>query len=300
MHSFHDRIIPITLSAFCIVAFPAAVSAASLTVTQQGLVSASAPLGAQRALFLEVSLQTSCDGPVKVQSLGILHRGLGDVADLERIYVTDGVDRLSNAQSFHASGSPTDVRFSPPLLIPPCTVRSLQLRGDFSASATVGGQHGLVIERVDAGDSTVMLSAASNTHVLTTRPVSDGTINATLLGLTRQPRFGVSSTLARIRLEADGYKDQEVHAITFLNKGKAQNADVRNLRIQTRRGEVLTATLAGLDAKRARLIFTEPLSLKRNSNIVLELVGEFRASKSRTVSFVIEEPSDVEGTSLAR
>ncbi len=291
------------ITGFCgtlAVVLPLSASAATLTATQQGLVSSSTPLGAQRALFLEVSLQASCDGPVTVRSFDVRHRGLGNATDLERVYITDNNTRLSHTHSLSSSRDPVTVRFYPSLVIPACGIAMVQLRGDFSPTAEVAGEHGLIVDGIDAADATVMLSALTSAQVLTTKPVSVGSVHAVMLGLTRQPRYGVASTLARVRLEADGYTDHEVRAITFVNKGKARDSDIQHLRIQTKRGDALTATVATLDAKRVRLVFNTPLFLERNTDVMLELVGEVRASRSRTIALIVEEPSDVEAVSPAR
>lgn len=281
-------------------AFPFAASAATLTATQQGSVYASAPIGAQRAVFLDISLHAECDADVTVSSLDIRHRGLGESADLERVYATEGDVRLTHTRSLNASGKPSTLTFYPALAIKKCATRVIQIRGDFSAQTTASAQHGLIVDNIDAGTAGVVLSALAKTATIETKPVSAPSLRVELLGLSRAPRFGTTSVLSRIQLHGDGYKDQEVSSITLTNHGKASGTDLRDLRLRNRAGGVLTATLESLDGKRVRLVFTKPLFLKRNSTLLVELIGEVRASRSKTISFVLEEPSDVEAGEARR
>ncbi len=279
---------------------PSAAFAATLTATQQGVVSASAPIGAQRAVFLELSLHAECDSAVTVNSLDIRHRGLGDLNDLARVYVTDGDVRLTHTRSLNQSGSPSSLTFYPALKVKPCETKKVQIRGDFSSEAQAAGEHGLIVDALDAGDAEVVLNKLSKVPTITAVPESVGNVRVELLGLNKAPRYGSTAVLARIRLSADGYKDQEVRSITLVNRGKASDDDLQNLFIRTSSKKAITDKHEALDGKRIRLTFSEPLFLQHNSTMLVELVGDVRASRSRTISFIIEEPSDVEAVPAAR
>lgn len=279
---------------------PSASFAATLTATQQGVVSASAPIGAQRAVFLEVSLHAECDSAVTVTSIDVRHRGLGDVNDLARVYVTDGDVRLTHTRSLNQSGSPSTLAFYPALTVKACETKKVQIRGDFSSDAQAAGEHGLIVDAVGAGDATVVLNKLSKVPTITAVPEPVGNVRVELLGLNKAPRYGTSAVLARIRLMSDGYKDQEVRSIRLLNKGKASDDDLQNLFLRTSSKKALTDPVAALDGKAIRIVFPTPLFIRHNSDILVELVGDVRASRSRTISFVIEEPSDVEAFPAAR
>lgn len=279
---------------------PLSAFAAQLTVTQQGVVSASAPRGAQRAVFLEVGVKAECDADVRVKSFTVRHRGLGDASDLVRVYVTDGDVRLSRTRSLDSSDRTATLELIPAYTVKACGTKYFQIRGDFSEEAAVAGEHGLIIEAVDAGGATVVLSGPTRTPVVTTRPVRMGTVNVAFLGLTRALQFGKNRTFARIRLDADHIANQEIRALTLVNDGKAADGDLKNLRIENRRGEVLTDTLDQLDGKTARFTFDPPLLVDRNASLVLELKGDIAASRSQTIRFILEEPSDLEATPRGR
>ncbi len=277
---------------------PFAASAAGLTVTQQGVVSASAPKGAQRAVFLEASLSADCDKDVTVDSVFVRHRGLGEATDLERVYATEGETRLTHTRSLDSSDRTATVDFNPALTVKACTTKRIQIRGDFSAEAAVAGQHGLIIESVEASAPVTLSSATATT--ITTRPLPTGTVSATFLPLPRALMFGKNRTIAKFRLEADKVANQDISAVTFTNAGKARDGDLANVRVVDRKGNTLTDTAATLDGDRVRLTFDPALRLDSNNDVLLELKADITASKRRTIRFTLEEPSDLEASVRAR
>lgn len=279
-------------------------AAGSLTVTQSGVTGGSVPKGAQRVPFLVLTLEAGCGAPAVVRELTIAHDGLGDSADLERVYASDGRRRLTRGRSFGASDRTATLRFIPALDIPACAKKSLTIVADLSLDAASAGEHRLRVASpsdVDT-DADVRFAATASrpSHVATVRPASVGSVSVTFLDLTTPLRFGTSRTLARVRLEAGREADQEIRAITLTNDGKATDGDLKNLRIQNRRGQALTNTAATMDGDRVTLTFDPPLRLDRNDEVLLELKGDVVASRRRTVRFVLEEPSDLEAADRAR
>lgn len=288
----------ISLAAVCGMLSPMAASAAALTVTQQGVVSASAPKGAQRAVFLEATFQAECDSDVTVSSVQIRHRGLGEATDLERVYATEGETRLTKTRSLDSSDRTATLDFIPALKVKACSTKRVQIRGDFSVEAAVAGEHGLLIENV-AADAPVTLTSTTVSKI-TTKPVSTGAVSVTLLPLSKSLLFGKNRTVARFRLEADKYADQDIVGITFTNAGKATNDDLQNLHIVDRKGNLISTTLSAMLDDKAHIAFDPALRLDHNDEVLLELRADIVASKRRTVRFTLEEPSDLEATVRAR
>ncbi len=296
----HTSVRYVVFAVLLTLAMPLSASAATLTVTQQGIVSASAPKGAQRAVFLETSITAGCDGDVVVTSMTVKHRGLGDSADLARVYATEGDVRLSRTRSLDSSDRSATLQFIPSMNIRSCTTKHVQIRGDFSAEAAAAGEHGLLIEAVDAGDAVVTLASTTKPKTITTRPVSSGTVNVEFLSLTKALQFGKNRTFARLRLEADNVTNHDLVSITLTNDGKATDADLQNLRLVNRKGEAVTTTAATMTGNRVTLTFDPLLRLNRNDLILLELKGDITESKKRTIRFTLEEPADLEAVSRAR
>lgn len=286
------------LASLCAICFPFTASAAGLTITQQGVVSASAAKGAQRAVFVEASVSADCDKDVTVDSLVVRHRGFGEASDVERVYATDGETRLSHARALDSSDRKATIEFTPALTVGACTTKRVQVRGDFSSEATVAGQHGLLIESVKA--SAPVTLSSSKPATITTRPLRAGAVSASFLPLPRALMFGKNRTVAKFRLEADRIANQRVSSITLTNAGKARGADLSNLRVVDRKGSELTNVAATLDDDRVRLAFTPALDIDSNESVLLELKADITASKRRTIRFMLEEPSDLEASVRAR
>lgn len=288
-----------TVAALCGFLSPIATSAAGLTVTQQGVVSSSVPKGAQRAVFIEASLHAACDAAVTVRSFSVKHRGLGEASDLVRVYATEGDVRLSRTRSLDSNDRDAVLAFVSPLTVKACGTVRVQVRGDFSTDAQVAGEHGLLIEAVDA-DAPVTLASTAASSKLTARPSTTGTVSVTFLPLTKALQFGKGRTVARIRLEADNAANQRISSITLTNDGKAVDGDLANIRLEDRKGNALTQVAATLDGDKVRLTFDPPLRLDRNDQVLLELKADIVASNKRTLRFVLEEPSDLEAFSRGR
>lgn len=288
-----------TLAAVCGFLSPIAVSAAGLTVTQQGIVSSSVPKGAQRAVFIEASLRADCDKDVTVRSFSVKHRGLGEASDLLRVYATEGEVRLSRTRSLDSTDRDALLTLVSPMKVKACSTVRVQVRGDFSPDAQIAGEHGLLIQAVEA-DADVTLASSTSSSTLTARPSTIGTVSATFLPLTKALQFGKGRTVARLRLEADNGANQRVSSITLTNAGKATDGDVANIRLEDRKGNVLTNVAAALDGDKVRLTFEPSLRIDRNDQVLLELKADVVASNKRTLRFVLEEPSDLEAAPRGR
>lgn len=275
-----------------------------LSVSQRPINAGSVPIGAQRVPFLAVTFESGCDSDSTVSELTVTHDGLGDSDDVERVYATDGGRRLTRGRRFDASGRTATLRFRPAMLVVACSAKTVTIVGDFSLAAASAGEHRLRVSSSQDIVADTPVRVVDKTEgvsgVATVRPASAGRVSVRFLDLTAPLRFGRSRTLARLQLQADGGADQLVTSITLTNDGKAADGDVKNVRIQNRKGEVLTATAASMAGDRVTLAFDPPLLLKRRDKVLLELKGDIAAGKRRTIRFVLEEPSDIVAADSAR
>lgn len=297
--------ISIVSTAIVLLLFPVRSFAAParLNLTQTSVATGSVPKGAQRVALLRIDVSASCAGAGSVRELTLLHEGLGDASAIDRVYVTDGQKRLTRARAIDGSDGTVRLRFIPALTVAACTSRSLTVAADFSGDASASGEHRLSIELqtdVISDDALVTVTANDGAAPAVVRPKNVGTVTATVEGTNKPLRYGADRTLARIRVEADGEADQEIRSMMLTNRGKATDDDLRNLRIQSRKGAVLTNVAASMDGDAVRLTFDPPFRLGRNDAASLELKGDVRAGKRRTVRFVLEEPSDTEAFPAAR
>lgn len=283
--------------------FPAFAIAASgaLAVTASSALSetSSIPQGAQRMPLLEVSFAADCQSDVTVSELVVRHAGLGSARDLARLYVMADGRRLTRGvvpSDRHA----LTLRLRS-FVVPACASRMVSITADVSPTAAAAGEHRLMLESV-AADVPVTISTAANSsaRATVTPSVSSPQIEAEFLTVHTSQLYGSNRTLARVRLTNIGERSQGVTAITLTNNGSARDADLRNLALYGSDGQRLTTEAAQMDGSLLRLSFEVPLFLSRSDEKLLELRGDVRASRKRTIDYTIEELSDIEAAEVHR
>ena len=256
----------------------------------------SIPPGAQRVEMLQLNLTASCDGPVTVQSLAIFHEGLGDTADIQRVYAVSGNRRISRSATIARFDGSAQLRFSN-FSIPACESVDVGILADMAASSAVAGEHRFVLRRfadTDAGSAVVHGVLARSQGGRRTVGAVQGSVNVEYLDLLLPTTYGSQRTLARLRVTASSDGDQLLSAVTFTNEGSARGADIQRIALWTTSGERITATALQMDGNRVRLEFSPPFLLERRQTRLLELRADVRASRRRTLQLLIEEPSDLE------
>ncbi len=73
----------------------------------------------------------------------------------------------------------------------------------------------------------------------------------------------------------------------------ASDADLQNLFVSFR-GRAVTFLAPRMQGERVRLEFSPPLSVGKNQTLKFDLRADVRASRRRTIQFVIEAESDIE------
>lgn len=267
-----------------------------LTVQELSRPGGSVPLGAQRVPLLTLQMTASCAGSVRVASLTLEHRGLGKPQDIAGLYAFQKVRRSRSVAPSGKKGIATlHLRA---VTVPACATMSLDILGDISGSAAAAGEHGFTlvwsgnVVTDPAVPVTLNLAGEAAARTIPVGP-SVGTITADSLSLPNTLSYGSARTLARLRLTARG-EDQQITAITFVNDGSARDADLQNLFLETSGKTRLSSTVAALDGDRVRVELQPPLLLKRNEVRLVQLLGDVRASRRKTVRLIIQEPGDME------
>lgn len=283
------------LIATMLLCFPLLADSATVTVNQEvPSASSSIPKGAQRIPMMRIALSASCDEDVTLTSLTLTHRGLGAAADLSRIYILEGQRRISRAHSISSKERTVDVRLRA-FTIKRCTTRTIDVLTDFSADASVGAMHALSIvsaNDVHAGDADIELQMLPVSAPAVTVPASSAVVEVEYLPLLGSVTYGANRTLARIKLTGDG-DNQHITRIVLTNDGSARDTDLLNLSLETSRGEEIANVLPHLDGSLATFELNPAMLLEDNQTKMLLLKGDVRASRRRTIRFIIEEPSDI-------
>ncbi len=181
------------------------------------------------------------------------------------------------------------------MTLPACTVTRVDILADISADAAADGEH--LLRYVSAeleGTSVVQVTAAPSEVVGVRHGANTAEVSVEMLPLHLPVRYGANRTVARLRLEPSGRRNQQLIAITFTNGGSARNADVQHIRLFASRGETISAIASTLDGDRVRLVLDPPLTLESGATYMLEVRADVRASRRRTLQLHVEEAADVE------
>ncbi len=261
----------------------------------------SIPRGAQRYPLMTLALRTPCDAPVTLTSLTLQHRGLGDARDFDGVYAWVGDQRVTRSFVPQKDGAVT-VRFRN-YVLPACGETVVTILVSISPDAALGGEHLLEFKGGTAADASVrFVAVASGTPspaATVPQRVQPGTIDVEYLSITGSQSYGANRVLQRLRLVARSRGDQQVTAIRFTNQGSARDTDLRSLYLRGSDGTPLSAKADRMDGDTVRLTLDPPLTLQGNDVRVLELRGDIRASRKKTIRWTIEEASDIESRTCA-
>lgn len=256
------------------------------------------PQGAQRVPMLTVTLNAGCSNDVTVNQMTLVHTGKGEESDIERVYALSNNRRVSRASTISGANQTVTLRFIR-LKLAACTSQTFDVVADYAPTAASGGEHALMLK-----ESSDIVSTTSEVTVIrqetttrTTTPARTGTIDVSYPPLSGSVTFGAQRTVARINLEADNQSDHVITSIIFTNDGKARDEDLQNLKLFTSNEKQVGSTLKQLEGDLAAFVFDPPLLLEKNQTRSFVLKADVRASKRKTIRFVIEEPADITAVS---
>lgn len=266
----------------------------SLTIDASAAPAGSVPPGAQRVEMLRLRVTASCADDVPINTLTVQRRGLGANSDIEAVYAIHRGVRISQARSISRRDGLIDLNVRR-LYLPACETEDIIIYADFSPDAAIAGEHRIELKGVDAGKATVRIDhrAGDFTRTRSTTGAPVGQISVEYLDINQRVHYGSRQRISRFTLTADNRDDHLVHAITFTNNGSASNDDLQDLYIEFRNRSVSTVAPEMIGDK-VRLEFNPPFALPKNHTLKFGLRADVRASRSRTIQFVIEEPADIE------
>ncbi len=255
----------------------------------------SIPQGATRVPFLSVSMSASCDADIRVMSVDLAHRGLGNSQDLLSVYAVEGFSRISRVARFDAKRSALTLRFRS-LVLPKCAAITFIVYADMKTDAVVAAEHSIVLSDASTILSTarqLSLSEGDGTKLVIAPQGSAGTLTLRMLPVSPRVSYGRIETVARIQLTAGSRTSQLLKRITFTNDETARDMDLQWLSLEMLSGSVLTAPLPHMRGYKATLVFAPTFILHAGETIVLNLKAEVRGSHSKKIQFGIEEQSDI-------
>lgn len=270
----------------------------NLSVDAEAPTAGSVPPGAQRVAMLRLRLQADCSDDVEVRTITVQRRGLGANADIENIYAVHRGGRISRARTIARKDGSVDLNIRN-FRLAQCDDEEVVVYADFSPTASPAGEHRLELRAIDAGTSQVRIEHRKGNFTQPRRTAgrSVGQISVDYLNLNRRVRFGARQTISRFTVKADSTDHQLLRAITFTNNGSASGQDLQNLYIGFRNRPISTIARS-MNGDSVRLEFDPPFRLQKNQKIKFGLHADVKASRSRTLQFVIEEEADIEASPI--
>jgi len=278
------------MATFIAVPFVAAAES-TLAVVAQGISNGSIPQGAQRVPVLKLILDVPCSD-VSLESVTLIHRGLGRLSDIAGVYaMRDGV-RISRVSTPASNNGPVILRLTKQEL-QPCKADTIDIMMDIASTADIGGQHSFIIRSSSDMEFIGAQASLRSIQAVVARivPEMQRRVSFEQLSLLARPLYGVNRTVGRFRLEASG-NNLVLREITLTNAGSARDGDVTNLALYNARGVLVSPIVPMLDDDSVRFTFTSPFALQQPSQL-FTLRGDIRARRRQTINFSVEESSDV-------
>lgn len=252
--------------------------------------------GMQRVEMLRIELEADCVGNATVQSIHVQRRGLGANSDIDALYVLHRGRRISTARTVSKKDGTVDLNVRS-LIVPACQTEEVVIYADFSENASPASQHSIVLRGVDAGGAPVATTKSSRKRVRNVAGPIRGVVSVEYLRVSKRVHYGANQRIARFRLQADGESDHAVSAITFTNNGSASDADLQNVYVDFR-GRPRSSVAPVMEDDQVTLFFDPPVRLEKNQKLQFSVRADVRASRSRTIQFIVEEPSDIVATPI--
>ncbi|MDA1208419.1 MAG: hypothetical protein O2904_00095 [bacterium] len=274
-------------------------SGSNLTVELRQTAGRSFAPGSQRVPMLSLTLDASCHADVPIHTIEVRRRGFGSSNDVLSVYAMSGNQRLTRGRQVSRKGyAQLNLRS---FVVAACSSETIDIFADFSPDASLSGEHTFIIESpddIETSGAYVHLRRGAQ-HDIQQRTVGtrQGNITVSYPKVLQRIRYGADRVVMRLGIEADGADDHRVTAVTITNNGSARDADLSGLYLEagTRR---VTNIVSQLQNNRVRLVFSPPFFLKKNQAKTLTLRADVRASRSRTIQLLLEEPGDIESEVL--
>jgi len=272
----------------------------SLTVDEQAPIVSSVAPGSQRVEMLRLKLTSTCTADVPIHTIAVQRRGMGSNSDIKAIYALHRGRRISRSRTIARKDGSVDINLRR-FRIAKCSSEDVLILADFSENASPAGEHRIELRAVEAPNTLVRVEHRAGDFLRrTTGGRGVGQISVVYPKISTRIRYGTRQRVSRFSLNADSQDNHLIRAITFTNKGSANDDDLKNLFVEFR-NRAISEVIPEMYGDSVRIPFTPPFLLRKGHKLSFAVRADVRAGRSRTIRFVIEEPSDVEAdVSLGR
>jgi hypothetical protein len=273
-------------------------SGLSVALASDTPASASMPLGTVPA-FAKYNFTASNDGAVEVESLKLKRIGVGDKAELGKVYLYSGTEKLTNARTISASNGTVSFN-GVDLSVPAGETQSITVRATVTGTGTSGsasGNHGFAIQEASAvgtDGASVSGSFPIQGNVMSASSVDGGDItyeytnvaDATLkVGDTKEE-------VSEIEIRANSGEDVILHQVTLTNEGSADPNDLKNFKLYN--GSTLLAEKESNDSDALTMTLDEPLTIEENSNETITLEADIMGGvDTGAIQYEVDDNTDI-------
>jgi hypothetical protein len=273
-------------------------SGLSVALASDTPASASMPLGTVPA-FAKYNFTASNDGAVEVESLKLKRIGVGDKAELGKVYLYSGTEKLTNARTISASNGTVSFN-GVDLSVPAGETQSITVRATVTVtgiSGSASGNHGFAIQEASAvgtDGASVSGSFPIQGNVMSASSVDGGDItyeytnvaDATLkVGDTKEE-------VSEIEIRANSGEDVILHQVTLTNEGSADPNDLKNFKLYN--GSTLLAEKESNDSDALTMTLDEPLTIEENSNETITLEADIMGGvDTGAIQYEVDDNTDI-------
>ena len=256
------------------------------------------PKGAVGVVGLSVDFTASCDDSVAIENLTILHEGFGDEVDIDGIYAAVNGARVTRKRTIDSEDQTSDLRFSSPLILDPCETVTVDIVMDFSSTATVSGEHNLVVELPSdvfgnaqsvsgnfplRGDTFRIAAVTSGIVSVTYRTVSPDEVEVGDVGV----------VIGKYEVSVNSTEDQTFYSMTLEQNSSASDGDFVNIAVRRTDGTILTNTVSQTVGDFITVVFDPPFTVLEGDKITLEIIADVVGGAGDQIIMHFEETSDL-------
>lgn len=264
------------------------------TVTPIAIQGTIAP-GTQRVPMLQINIQVPCFVDSAITSFTLKHSGLGDVSDIQALYITQNGIRVNNIRSIPKSGIvEMSVRG---IVFAPCTQTTLFVTADFAQTASPFGEHQLELQAIQ---SSLPVDIQISSTIMQTMPSSrPNTVEIQNLSPNSPIGIGKQVIVDRIQLRTTN-ATQQLQNIVFTNLGSAENTDLVNFYVTERSGAIVSQVTKQMSGDHVVMQFNAGFTIEANTTRELFLRADYLSSRRNTIDFIVEAPADIISVPLNR
>ncbi len=250
------------------------------------------PKGATSVKASTYNFTASNDGPVTVSSLDVVRGGVGANADINRVYVYEGANRLTSGRTLNSDGKASmNLNYA----IPAGTTKTLTIVFDVVTSpSSTGGLHNFYFSNIVASATVTGSTPAGNTFVIGGTSAASFTMatnNTHATDPDTNPKVGEDGIeIADFDIDTVANEDIALTGFTLTNGGNSRVADLSNIKLMYNGTSLANGTF---DGTKVVFTFAEVTLKKDQSNYNFQVRADIEGGINNYTKLYFDEKSDI-------